>query len=95
MADFSLPNSQIARIVKRALPDNFHASKNMKQALNRAACTFILYATTIAGDIAAENQGKQKTCVLKPEHILAALEEIDFGAYNESLEEPSLKRRLN
>lgn len=93
MAEFTLPNAHVARIIKKALPEGFHASKDVRAALNRAACTFILYATTVAGDIAAENQGKQKTCSLKPEHVMTALDETDFSLYCESLQDPSLKRR--
>lgn len=93
MADFSLPNAHVSRIIKKALPEGFHASKDMRTALNRAACTFIMYTTTIASDIAAETQGKLKTCTVKPEHVLTTLEEIGLSMYSESLEAPSLKRK--
>ena len=86
MADFNLPGASVNRVLKEALPEGVQVAKDAKFGMNRAAATFVMYITTIAEEIAKETQGKAKKPVIKDEHILQALEEMDFNGISKDLQ---------
>lgn len=85
MADFNLPGASVNRILKETLPEGVQVAKEAKLGMNRAAATFVMYITTIAEEIAKENQGKAKKAIIKDEYILQALEEMDFKGISKDL----------
>lgn len=72
--NFELPQSIVSKIVKSTLGDKTALSKDAGLAFSKAAGIFILYLTSVANDFC--KQSKRST--LMPEHVLAALEEIEM-----------------
>jgi DNA polymerase epsilon subunit 3 len=85
--DKDLPAAAINRIAKQAVPSHINIAKEAKAALLKASTHYILYATSIAAEIAFER--KRKT--VSAEDVLQALKRMEFDDFNEVLEE-SLKR---
>jgi len=88
----SLPAASVNKILKSALPKGTHFSKEAKQYLTKAGSVFALYISTIASDISEEFQGKRKKPQVQPQHIMQALEEMDFKSISEELIPNNLKR---
>lgn len=78
MAEHNLPNASINKILKKVLPEGNKVAKDAKEAFNKAAVIFLLYITTIANEISHESLGKKKKAQIMPEHIIQALEEMEF-----------------
>ncbi|CAG9310650.1 unnamed protein product [Blepharisma stoltei] len=78
MAEHTLPNASINKILKKILPEGNKVAKDAKDSINRASVVFLLYITTIANEISLENKGKKKKAQIMPEHIIQALEEMEF-----------------
>ena len=87
-----LPASSVNRIVKEVLPEGFSVARQTKQAMVKAASLFVQYITTIATDIAEENQGKKKVLKISSDDIALALEDMELNQLAEQLQ-PSLGKR--
>ncbi|XP_067118120.1 DNA polymerase epsilon subunit 3-like [Centruroides vittatus] len=84
--DFNLPQSAISKIVKHTLPDGISISNEAKEALSKAASVFVLYSTSCANNFALRAEKK----TLTTPDIYAAMEDMNFGSFVNSLKE-SLK----
>ena len=69
--------ANIMRIIKAKLPDNMQIGTDTKKALNKITSLFILYLSTVAADIAKENN---RTSV-SAEHMLSALRDLEFDDF--------------
>jgi histone H3/H4 len=76
-----LPQANVMRVLKSALPQSVQISKDCKSSFQKAGGLFILYLTNQATQFA--QQAKRST--VSGEDILAALEELEF----DSLVEPA------
>lgn len=81
--DLNLPNSNVVRIIKEALPEGVSVGKDARAALARAASVFIIHLTAIATSEARKDNHKS----VKVQDILAALEEAEFDSFVEPLKE--------
>lgn len=73
----------VTRLMKDALPSDVSVTKEARSALTRAASVFILYLTTTASG----NAASKKLKTLQAQHILEALEEIEFEDFVGPLKE--------
>ena len=94
LADKLLPATIVNKILKGSLPQGIHLSKEVKKAMAHAGSIFILYITNIASEISHETQGKKKKAIISPEHIIQALEEMEFRNISQTCEQ-STKRKPN
>jgi histone H3/H4 len=88
--DKMLPMSNTSAVTKKALPNGIIVSKDVKRIMNQAASIFVMYISTIASEIAKENQGKKKRAMVAPEHILQALEDMEFKNIAQKLRQMNL-----
>ena len=94
IADKILPASIVTRILKDSLPEGIKFSKDVKKIMAQSGAIFLMYISTISSEISHETQGKKKKAIISPEHILQALEEMEFRNLSESCA-VSLKRKPN
>jgi DNA polymerase epsilon subunit 3 len=90
IADKLLPMGNVAKVLKQALPEGVSLSKDVKKVMQQAGSVFVMYITTIANEIANEKQGKRKKPVISTEHILQALDEMEFRSIAKECGDPSL-----
>lgn len=88
----SLPASIVNRVLKSALPDGVKFSKDVKKTMAQSGAIFMMFITTIAAEIAKEKQGKKKKPIISTEHIIEALEQMEFRSISQACEHP-LKRK--
>lgn len=81
--DINLPASIVGRLIKDALPPGASVSKEARNALTRASSVFILFLTSSSTEAAHEK--KHKT--ISAQHVLTALQEIDFENFVEPLKQ--------
>lgn len=88
--DVDLPKALIRKIVKQklssAVPEgkgDVNVAKDALLAFSESAKVFISFLTTAANDICKEN--KRQT--ISPEHVLQALDELDFVEFIEPLKQ--------
>eukprot|EP00741_Cyanophora_paradoxa_P000068 tig00000057_g65.t1 len=81
ISEYELPKSVILRLIKDATDGDVNVAKDAKSAFARACSVFILYLTATANDIAKE-RGKNQ---LSADHVLAALDELNFPDLREQL----------
>ncbi|KAJ3182890.1 hypothetical protein HDU85_002493 [Gaertneriomyces sp. JEL0708] len=79
--DRFLPIANVARIMKRALPDNAKIAKDAKECVQECVSEFIAFVTSEASDRC--QQEKRKT--INGEDILWALQSLGFENYFETL----------
>ena len=85
---FDAPAASIIKIFKAALPPQYRMTKEAKDAFQRAASVFIFYLTHCANDICRE----KKRQTIKGEDIVAALKELEFDPFVETIENFMLKK---
>jgi DNA polymerase epsilon subunit 3 len=68
--EFEPPTAGIRRLLKTALPNSTHVSKDSCAAITRACGIFVLYVTSCANDLARE--GRRSTISAKD--VLGALQ---------------------
>ena len=73
-----IPLSSTVAAARKVLPEGTIISKDVKRVLNQSASIFVMYISTIATEIAKETQGKKKRPMVSPDHIIQALEEMEF-----------------
>ncbi|KAJ1882866.1 transcriptional activator hap3 [Coemansia sp. RSA 1722] len=79
--DRFLPIANVARIMKRALPDNAKIAKEAKETVQECVSEFISFITSEASDRC--HQEKRKT--INGEDILWAMQSLGFENYTEAL----------
>ncbi|OLY83458.1 Nuclear transcription factor Y subunit B-3 [Smittium mucronatum] len=79
--DRFLPIANVARIMKKALPDNAKISKEAKETVQECVSEFISFITSEASD-RCQNE-KRKT--INGEDILTAMHMLGFENYSEAL----------
>ncbi|KAJ2003776.1 transcriptional activator hap3 [Coemansia thaxteri] len=79
--DRFLPIANVARIMKRALPDNAKIAKEAKETVQECVSEFISFITSEASDRC--QQEKRKT--INGEDILWAMQSLGFENYSEVL----------
>ncbi|PVU87678.1 hypothetical protein BB560_006453 [Smittium megazygosporum] len=79
--DRYLPIANVARIMKRALPENAKISKEAKEAVQECVSEFISFVTSEASDRC--QQEKRKT--INGEDILWAMHSLGFENYSDAL----------
>ncbi|KAJ3191746.1 hypothetical protein HK101_007439 [Irineochytrium annulatum] len=79
--DRLLPIANVARIMKRALPENAKIAKDAKECVQECVSEFIAFVTSEASDRCA--QEKRKT--VNGDDILWAMQSLGFENYNETL----------
>ena len=72
--ELSLPMQCITRIIKSKLPDGMSVGSETKKVFSKACSLFVLYMTTVAADIAKENNRTNVSAA----DILAALRDLEF-----------------
>ncbi|OMJ87255.1 hypothetical protein SteCoe_11021 [Stentor coeruleus] len=92
IADKLLPMSSVNKIIKSAVPEGTSISKDAKKAMQNASTVFVMYISTIAGEISRETQGKKKKAIVSPEHIIQALEEMEFRNISQNFDMPEKKK---
>jgi histone H3/H4 len=92
IGDKLLPMSSVNKIVKSAVPEGTSISKDAKKAMQMASTVFVMYISTIAGEVSRETQGKKKKPIVSPEHIVQALEEMEFRNVGQNLDKPEKKK---
>lgn len=81
-----LPNTTIARVIKKALPEGTLLAKDARVAFTRAASTWVLYLTNAANEFAKASQKNRKTPTITAHDVLAAVEELEFKEFLEPLQ---------
>lgn len=81
--DLNLPNAVIGRLIKDALPEGISASKEFRTAVGRAASVFVIYLSSAA----TEEAKKASLKTISPNHVFAALEDVEFESFIEPLKE--------
>ncbi|KAJ2845745.1 transcriptional activator hap3 [Coemansia erecta] len=79
--DRFLPIANVARIMKRALPENAKIAKEAKETVQECVSEFISFITSEASDRC--HQEKRKT--INGEDILWAMQSLGFENYTEAL----------
>ncbi|KAJ1733947.1 transcriptional activator hap3 [Coemansia sp. BCRC 34490] len=79
--DRFLPIANVARIMKRALPDNAKIAKEAKETVQECVSEFISFITSEASDRC--QQEKRKT--INGEDVLWAMQSLGFENYAEAL----------
>ncbi|KAI9026500.1 histone-fold-containing protein [Phycomyces nitens] len=79
--DRFLPIANVARIMKKALPDNAKIAKDAKECVQECVSEFISFITSEASDRC--QQEKRKT--INGEDILWAMQSLGFENYAEAL----------
>ncbi|KAI9258469.1 nuclear transcription factor Y subunit B-3 [Sporodiniella umbellata] len=79
--DRFLPIANVARIMKKALPDNAKIAKEAKECVQECVSEFISFITSEASDRC--QQEKRKT--INGEDILWAMQSLGFENYTEAL----------
>ncbi|KAJ1667795.1 transcriptional activator hap3 [Coemansia sp. RSA 1813] len=79
--DRFLPIANVARIMKRALPDNAKIAKEAKETVQECVSEFISFITSEASDRC--QQEKRKT--INGEDVLWAMQSLGFENYTEAL----------
>ncbi|KAJ8324827.1 hypothetical protein BDV3_004787 [Batrachochytrium dendrobatidis] len=79
--DRLLPIANVARIMKRGLPENAKIAKEAKECIQECVSEFISFVTSEASDRCA--QEKRKT--INGEDILWAMHSLGFETYTETL----------
>ncbi|KAI8370351.1 histone-fold-containing protein [Radiomyces spectabilis] len=79
--DRFLPIANVARIMKKALPDNAKIAKDAKECVQECVSEFISFITSEASDRC--QQEKRKT--INGEDILWAMQSLGFENYAETL----------
>ncbi|CAO3703879.1 unnamed protein product [Rhizopus stolonifer] len=79
--DRFLPIANVARIMKKALPDNAKIAKEAKECVQECVSEFISFITSEASDCC--QQEKRKT--INGEDILWAMQSLGFENYTEAL----------
>ncbi|KAI8813767.1 nuclear transcription factor Y subunit B5 [Cladochytrium replicatum] len=79
--DRYLPIANVARIMKRALPENAKIAKDAKECVQECVSEFIAFITSEASDRC--QQEKRKT--INGEDILWAMQSLGFENYCETL----------
>jgi histone H3/H4 len=87
--DRFLPIANVARIMKKTLPENAKISKEAKETVQECASEFISFLTSEASDRCL--QEKRKT--INGEDILYAMQALGFDNYSETLKLYLLKFR--
>jgi len=77
-----LPLACITRICKHALPPGAQISKEVKQAMGKAAALFILYLTNTANEMCRQS-GRT---LVSADDVLAGVEEIEFDMFLQPLQ---------
>ncbi|KAK6363622.1 hypothetical protein TWF730_001046 [Orbilia blumenaviensis] len=80
--DNTLPKTIVTRLAKGNVPSNTQIQKDAVTALSRSATVFINYLASMANDITKMNNRK----TIMPDHVIAAIEEIEFPGLKERLE---------
>ncbi|KAJ3124906.1 Nuclear transcription factor Y subunit B-10 [Nowakowskiella sp. JEL0407] len=79
--DRFLPIANVARIMKRALPENAKVAKDAKECVQECVSEFISFVTSEASDRCQ----KEKRKTINGEDILWAMESLGFDSYGETL----------
>ena len=77
---YELPSTSVAKIINKANP-NIKVKKEAKQAISKAAGIFVLYLAHNANQ--CSKNAKRST--IQAEDVLDALNNIEFGDFNEEL----------
>lgn len=75
--DLNLPNAVIGRLIKDALPEGISVSKEFRTAVGRAASVFVIYLSSAA----TEEAKKRGLKTISPQHVFAALEDVEFESF--------------
>ncbi|ORE15244.1 nuclear transcription factor Y subunit B-3 [Rhizopus microsporus] len=89
--DRFLPIANVARIMKKALPENAKIAKEAKECVQECVSEFISFITSEASDRC--QQEKRKT--INGEDILWAMQSLGFENYTEALKIYLAKYREN
>lgn len=81
LEDLNLPNAVVARIIKQAISENVHISKEARTALGRAASVFVLYVTSAATNVS--KKANRKTVL--GQDVLDAMTDLEFEEFVEPL----------
>ncbi|PRW56454.1 flagellar inner arm dynein 1 heavy chain alpha [Chlorella sorokiniana] len=76
MDDVGLPKSSLQKAIKDALPANMRIAGDASELLVQACNQFVHLISTQANDISE----RDKRSTISPEHVIKALEELEFGA---------------
>jgi DNA polymerase epsilon subunit 3 len=79
--DTALPTAAVLRVIRDALPPNFHINREAKASLARAGAVFAVYLAAAAADVARD--GKRST--LKAADVLRALDDVELPEFAEAL----------
>jgi len=87
---YILPKSVVTKIAKESLPDGVKLQKEVPLAINKGSSIFINYLAAIAHDHVA----LRKQRIVQPDHILAAIDELDWGEADTAALKKDLKKQL-
>jgi len=74
--DYEIPKTVVIRLSKAALPENVQIAKDAKLALTKSARLFVQFLTACSNEVCdTQPKGGGK---VTPEHVLKALEEMEF-----------------
>ena len=77
---YELPTTSVAKIINKANP-NVKVKKDAKQAISKAAGIFVLYLAHNANQLCKD----ANRSTIQADDILNALNEIEFGEFNDEL----------
>eukprot|EP01084_Bolivina_argentea_P020235 37649_1 len=78
--NYELPTTSVAKIITKANP-NVKVKKDAKQAISKAAGIFVLYLAHNANQLCQN----AKRSTIQADDVLNALNNIEFGEFNEEL----------
>lgn len=81
--DLSLPKATVQKIVSEILPPDLVFSRESRDALIECCVMFIIILSTTSNDVAEKESKKTIAC----EHVIKALEELDFPDYIEPIQQ--------
>lgn len=81
--DLSLPKATVQKIVSEILPPDLVFSRESRDALIECCVMFIMILSNESNDMAEKESKKTIAC----EHVIKALEELDFRDYIEPIQQ--------
>jgi histone H3/H4 len=78
--DVSLPKSTIQKLIKDLMPDGVRIAADATDMVARCANEFVHLVTTQANEISE----REKKSTITPDHIIKALDELEFKAFLEA-----------
>lgn len=85
---YELPPTAVSKIISKANP-NIKVKKDAKQAISKAAGIFVLYLAHNANQLCKNS----KRSTIQADDVLTALNDIEFGDFNDELKKALISYR--